>query len=630
MINKTRYNISQLKDRLSARLDNINNYEVLLEISILIFCFFSLFVITKCGYFDDDRVTSLGLGTRMYLKQNLVQYIYLSVQHMVSLGRLQIISAIFLITIQKLTLDQYMIYLILSIIFNVYLFGIFIYQLTKSVKIKLLSMITITLFFQVYVNFHTSMISYGGMIQWLFTLLLITFIFYNKYYKTQKAIWFILSIFSYVMALLIFEVAYVFLPIILFYIFYQEKKLKKTFIYGVPYITSFSILMAISFYIRKMSTNIYTGAQISFNFHKVIATFLKQFTASIPLTNLFCNNPRTINYYTFLLKNIKLEDCLLLFVFLIIFITVIRIDTNHLELKNRDIYFIFILGFLIVAGPSGLMSLSQGYQLEIRWGAGHIPVYIEYFGLLLMAYAFIVLVSKLFMKIKYLKPLLSLRKPIFIFFAIIILIFNQTYARVQISMYNEGFYYPMKAMSESLKLGITNNIEGDSEIINCTIVPTYLDNNSYSSYYFATYSKLIQNVIYKDDYFDKLFDEYKDSKTKDGIVKVSPTKSTYIIKSLGNEKSSACILGKVNSIYIDCNKKSIIKIEVDNIEVYSNQEKTSIQGVTFISDKGNSDNFINRVPISDFNVQNSMKSSYLYKYVPQNYKIDFDSIQLVI
>lgn len=566
---------SEKKTRLV--LENTDSwFPVFVELLIIVTAFFCLRDTLNFLYASDDLHTSLLRGMSFpdgVTVKNFLQFLQALLKQQMSIGRIMIGSFPTVIAMLFFNVLQYRIYVLILICVNIWLFGKCVYQWTGSYKIKWFSMLLSPLFFQIQLNYlHHPILSFYGGMQLLFIILFSSMYFFWKYCIDHKKRWLAISGLLYIWALLFYEVAYVFLPVFILLAYLVTKDIKKTAMRSIVHVALFGALITANL-INKTGAaqNGYSGSTISINIPLITLTTVKQMVATIPLSNFIFNN--WAQYRTLvpeLIRGITLGDILTVILFLISLFLISRTTEPNFKINKKNTFIFGVLGFMMVLLPSGLMGISAKYQSEIRWGAGHIPVYIQYFGLIILLVAVYVLIREAVNKFDTKKYVMSSFNILIVVLSVFILLTNQLYGRTQMENFDRAKYNNVLALQYSLEDGVIEDISEDDLIINSQIAGSGLPASVYSGYFFDTYSgKEFESVVYIDDFLGGLIGEQTAHDKLSGTIDYAPIKSTYIVRTNRDSIEGVIYIGRVKNMTIDLDGKKITRCEIDELRIYA-------------------------------------------------------------
>jgi len=424
------------------------------------------------------------------------------------------------------SLFQYKAFMIIMHLAAIIIFSLLLYRLSKMPSVFFLSFLILPIFFQ-FRRSPDPVTSFGFLVPLTFLYLESALISLNKYLETKKILYLFISLsFYFLMLLMFYEIAYIFFPIIICVIFFQKKSLIETLKLSLPYVVLSTIFITVYFYVlTKATTGTYNGSTINFNFNLIVSAFLKQISASLPLSYLLVSKPQFfhINSLDYIYATI---------ISLISFFLLMK-----LKLKKYRIsifFLLFLLGFLLIILSTIPIALSKRYQMEVGWGIGYLPVYIAYFGTALILITLLLLIVK--------KITNSFLKCAFI---IIISIFmgatgflNLQNNKLVIEDLNYIFKHPRDLVADSLSSKIVDNIEKNATLI--TLNGLYWDNSNF----YSDAAKKRFNVINLETFISKL-------NSTDDVKVIKDQDNTYLISyRVINKELGYAYITKAIDIYL--------------------------------------------------------------------------------
>lgn len=352
----------------------------------------SLSVILKSGFYEDDAVLSFQSKYFIWNTGTDIQtYLKAVVQSWLNQGRFFPISNIYVSLLMHYVSSAfvYKLIILLFVVLNVYVFGAFVRRLTGSRSFSLLVMAVVPMCMQVRA-YHDPLVAYHLLMQVLLLFLLFTAMALRRFLEKKRAVWLLVSLAVYTIGLMTYEVFYISIFFLCFLVFFYEaesvrkafcwRNIKRTFFIMLPYALIMAGLFFLSLRVKQKYGVSYDGIQAVFSLKKILLTAAKQIVAAAPLSyRLLCNeqmghmfhwNPLTI------LKTAKLQDFAAAFVLAAAAFPLLR---KPWKLKNKGSLLGMALTLLLA--PAALIGVSSKYQRELIWGIGHIPVYLEYFGI---------------------------------------------------------------------------------------------------------------------------------------------------------------------------------------------------------------------------------------------------------
>lgn len=428
--------------------------------------------VLSSGYVSDDSMNSLIKGELLQNNQSLFANTNDSFRFWVSIGRFFPFALYFPVVFYYInSLLLYKTSILVLTVIDILVFGYFIKVLTQSKALSFLSILLPPLFFQ-FRLYHDPILSFTWLQQLLFLYIFTSLIMLIFYLRTRQRKFLILSLFTYLISLLTYEMTYIFWILHLLIIWFHYDKSKKKNI--IKEITPF-VLLTILIVLIPLFIRLFNGLEISgggsgypssfkgnyianLNVINYMATLIKQTIATFPLS-YFIVDPHKIfiNAIGFMKNHFTLS-----YVFLIIgYFVCMKQTINELTVKQKNsCKQLFIFGLALLVLPGALISLSPKYQNEVILGVGYIPVFISCFGLTLLTMSIIYMV---FTKINF-----SNKKYLFVGTVAISLMFslvgaiNYNNNRIVVNLLNSYWLYPRTIIEDGLKSGLCQNIPDNS------------------------------------------------------------------------------------------------------------------------------------------------------------------------
>lgn len=570
---------------------------------ILVVNLYSLKPILNSGFYFDDAYNSQTKSYLNYQNKTVAQF-----NKEISNGWLQhgrilpgFIYGGYGFWVNAVTsLLQYKVFMIFMHLTVIIIFSLLLYRLSKMPSVFFLSFLIIPIFMQ-FRRSPDPVTSFAFLVPLNLLYLETSLIFLKEYLVKNKKIFMILSIFFYLLMLLMFyEISYIFFPMVIYIIYLHKKRLWPTLKLSLPYIFFSLIFIGIYFYVLiHATTGTYNGSTINFNIWLIISAFLKQVSASLPLSYFFVSKPQLFHINPF--------DYF--------YATVTSLITVHLltnsKLKKQTIFVFFPLGFLLVILSTIPIALSKRYQLEVGWGIGYLPVYIAYFGSALILIASLLLIRKKITS-SFLKGAFIIVSSIFIGIAAF---FNLQNNKLVVEDLNYIFKHPRDLVTASLSSKIVDNIDENSTLI--TLNDLYWDNSNF----YSDIAKKRFNVLNLDSFINKLND-VKDLK----IIK--SLDNTYLINyRVINKKLGFVYIAKIIDMYFINNDEKIfltknVQLFIKNNSPYEFVDYRSFSNIFYDGFKKN------RVKLSELKLIQKNEYGEVYQ-INFDELISFDSIKLI-
>lgn len=437
-------------------------------------------VILKSGFYTDDII--LSYQSKYFIWEtgtDVRAYLGVVVQSWLNQGRFFPVSNIYVSLLMHYVSSAfvYKLLILLFVVLNVYVFGAFIRRLTGSRDFSLLAMAVVPVCLQIRA-YHDGLVAYHLLMQVVFLLLLLSAMALQQFLIKKRPVWLLVSLVPYTIGLLTYEVFYISIFLLCFLVFFYEaesirrafswRNIKHTFFIILPYFLIMTGLFLLVLHVKKVYGVSYEGIQAEFSPVNVFITAAKQAFAAVPLSyhllcndnleHIFHNNPITI------LRTAKLQDFAAA-----IFLAVLSYQVLKKKWALQNKYSLLGIALTLLLAPAVLIGISARYQKELFWGIGHIPVYLEYFGITLLG---ILIVGGLLYKLKK-EKLRRLAAGFCSFILGFVLLVQIQDNRVVIDIMNDVYLYSRELLDESIEAGTFSELE-DGSILLVENEPLYL------------------------------------------------------------------------------------------------------------------------------------------------------------
>lgn len=579
------------------------NSRLLLFTIILLVSLYSLKPILNSGYYFDDTYNSQTKSFLKYENKSISDFNKEISEGWIQHGRIIpgfMYNGYWSWVYAFHNLLLYKIFMIVLHLITIFCFSFLLYRLSGSMSVFWISFLVAPLFMQ-FRRSPDPVTSFGFLVPLTLIYLEGSLITIIEYLKTNKILYLFMSVVFFLLMLLMFyEIAYVFFPIIILVIYFYKKKLKPTLKLSTPYIILSLIFIGIYFYIAsRATTGTYNGSTINFNIALMISAFLKQVSASLPLSYYFVSKPQFFHINTFDYFYAAIT-CLVSFFLLIKF-----------KIKKQSIFVFLPFGFLLIILSTIPIALSKRYQLEVGWGIGYLPVYIAYFG------AGTILIAVLFFIKNKIKN--NFFRNMFIILASVLIgitgFLNLQNNKLVVEDLNYIFKHPRDLIAASLSSKIVDNIDENSTFI--TLNELYWDNSNF----YSDIAKKRFNVLNLDSFINKL-DDLKDLK----IIK--SLDNTYLInyRVINKELGYVYIAKVIDMYYINKDEKiSLTKNAQIFIKNNSSYKYVDYRSFSNIFENGFKKN---RVKLNELKLIQKNIIGEVYQ-INTDELISFDSIRLI-
>jgi hypothetical protein len=386
------------------------------------------------------------------------------------------------------------------------------------------------------------------------------------------------------------EISYCFIILFFLLIIPEDKykitahKVKVFFLYIVALLIPFLIYMYSRFFLFKAdalsypgmflyktaANRYYAGTSFNLDIFKCISTFIIQTIGSFPFS-YYLFYPGSI-FKTIILAYPQYVMILILF---ILYFIIFYCAGNYLlheifiiKNENQKIHtslFLWGIAFLIL--PSLVLSFSQKYQNELVLGLAYLPVFISYFGFLLIVFGlFLYFIGNL-------KDNRNI-KIILVSIALIfsgLTVFNYSHNLIVVEQSNIEWLYPRAIIEDGIHTGLLNEIPPQSILI----VESYYPWDSPKFYYQnsgISFSKVLGPD--RNMWYGSLSQNISDNLPKSALISTIGEKKYF--KFNGNVFYSFYDSNSIDKGYviigiienITCSNRQIYEVSAHNIRIY--------------------------------------------------------------
>lgn len=543
----------------------IKIYSFLL-ISIWVIYYF--YIVLQTGFISDDAYNSQVKGNIIQNGETVFEHMFSSAwQWLKNSGRLMPLSVFSTIFLYHTTQDPVIVKTITILIMmgGIALYFIHSTQQTKSNNIGLLAAISLPVFIQ-FRSWHDPVLGFTFLMPLIFLLFIASLVYFEKYILYGDRYKYYLSVFFYFLSVITYELSVPLCIIFFATAVVRSKDLKMAIHESLPYaLISILVILTSAYFKNSSDVNAYPGANLHLNPLDFFQSLLIQISSSFPLSyDLFSG--QHLNTILF-----KMDyPVLLFFVFIFGFASLNIKKEGVINLKSW-----VVSGFLLLILPAALTSLS-GHQrelIDIGFGYGYLPVYLQYFGL---ATLFISLYVTILRRLngKFLLLYILLFSLLFGFIAGKNLGLNRFVALKT----NDFYLYPRDLLGQSLQAGILTEAPNHSTIFRLGRYPS-----DHSWFYTTSTGKIFQlcDLAYDENELQSCLDKIKlEASANENFSGLTHLKTSNLnIWALAyfmdrNKKNGGAVFsGKINSILLSNSSRRILSLNFSQVTEYNSINK---------------------------------------------------------
>lgn len=542
----------------------------------------SMAVLLAGGFYMDDSVLSYltrakaaDAGIWNYIGENITSWLHQ--------GRIFPISNIYVSFLMCFVPNAfvYKLIILIFVLLDVYVMGLFVWRMSGQKSVAYLAMGAMPLLFQIR-YYHDGIVGYHLLMQIIILVILLSALALNRYMESRKKSWLVLSLGLYTAGILTYEIGFVGIFVLCFVAFcHQKEGLKSVFTWKnvwktvkniMPFFLITIAVLALTMYVKGAYGTGYDGVQVSMEPGKIAGTACKQALAAFPLSYFLL--AKNMGYAferglgTFI-KNVRPVDIAAVAVFLFV---LYKKCGEKIRIHTRPL--LWGVALVLWWVPSLIIGMSAKYQTELFWGIGHIPVYVEYFGIMLFA---LLLFSFCLSLIKNEKARKVFSGIIYAGLGLVMMI-NLQNNRIVTGLLNETYKYSRDLLDASFKDGFLEDVpEGAVLIVENPKI--YLDYPGTDYISFMAGKKV--NVTGPDDYTQSVTAGFS------GKTTIIPNENTFILTYEYEKEAGSITLARVEEIRLSDDGDNIEEYYVNHISCYEKGE--NLEKMVFCTENATND-----------------------------------------
>ena len=306
------------------------------------------------------------------------------------------------------TRETYKALVIALILVNVWQFGALVRGVTRSASMAVMAMLMPPLFFQLRL-YHDPILSYYGLLQVETAFIFGSLSCFLKYLRTEKPAWLTGSAALYGLNLLTYEAFYgVFIAhVVLAYHRWGRLHYAKMAKALAPFVALTAINLLVMMALRTLGNVKYQGNQLNLDPWVWGATLAKQAVGAVPLSYFATFREPLAGIFSTLPPTALFFTCIASIAF---FFGAWRWfkGGERADVASGELRVMALLGMILWLTPCVIVSGAAKYQQELKWGLAYLPVYLSYFGVIMLLLAALEFLSQKLMPLPRLRSALSL------------------------------------------------------------------------------------------------------------------------------------------------------------------------------------------------------------------------------
>lgn len=382
-----------------------------------------------------------------------------------------------------------------------------------------------------------------------------------KEHGTQKKyLWILIGgAFAYMISLGMYEIAFILASFLGLGTWSYTRSVKKSLKVLIPNIIAFVIMLILNIYFKTFFTGEeYGGTAISLALIPIITTFLKQLFSTLPFAGLIVSihDGGSIDKHAWLAQ-IGKRDILMVVIFLLLLVSL----TYLLKKKQyhlRELLFVFFTGLCLMVFPSMLIAITLKYQIELYWGQGYLPNYIQNFGLALMILSIYLLIIR-----KLQKKGTVITTIVIALIAVPMLLGQQSEAKIVAQAKYHDLGYNRDTALDAISLGVLEQVQNDDVLFGTS--PCVFDNAETSQFYTFAAKRQIHGRE-SGALLSAIIEQYGSATTYNDLQNI------FVAFTYADANGGFTMVAECSSVTLNEEHTEIKEIYVTNPSVYINGE----------------------------------------------------------
>ena len=447
-----------------------------IEAVILLVTAASLAMLVRSGWFWDDAVNSTAYLAEKKDSIPLLRHVLDFMGEYLKLGRINVLSVYYYFFFYIDNVSVYKTLIILLILADQLIFRKFLQEFGVPLPEARLGMLLLPLMLQTRA-YQDPVSGFYGLMQILTAEMLLCALFLSRWLRTGRIRELLFSLLFFTVGLMTYEVCFPFLAMICLLIWIRKGNFLKAVRSSLPFAGIVVLLVAAVFLIRSSDVKQieYPGVAVSLDPGRILWAAERQITAGLPLNYYSAGYQASVmekaypaadfmNYdFLSFIRSVRLSDIMILFAAMVCMFLIRRErdifgqnsitpepDDAHLRARKE----LVLLGLSFALLPTVTIALSERYQWQLMPGLGYLPVYMQYYGIVML----------LLWLIRIGKSSAGTRALCLSAYAVILLL-NLQNNRAVTEVMNRSFYYARNAGEAALRGGILDFVPEGSLLL---------------------------------------------------------------------------------------------------------------------------------------------------------------------
>lgn len=461
--------------------------------------------------------------------------------------------------------------IVVSIYINNLISGWCLHKITGQRYSQYLYMLLLPLFLQLSPEFDSALYCYHMLMQLVVAWCFLSLWCLLQYMEQNKIRYAIGNVIFYFIALGTYEVAFVFILVLIITVFCKISDWKQRVKYCIPNVVTILIMGVLNVILKlNAQSGTYDGITVNLQIKPIIVTFLKQCSTCFPIGRYICYSVRYIEPYSDLypytlheiIQQVRVLDVVTILLYIGLFLIIEYWYYKQWKKQtDGDNRLLLLIGLCLFVLPGVLIAVSVKYQNLLGWCSGHLPAYMQSFGV-----AFLVLgLYGLILKHCKGKKLEAVIRYVCLGIAVVIILLNQISGRIRVEYMNQYRKYPQENIALAAKEGLFDEFQNNEDKVLFGTTAYIYDQSSSRGFY----SRFTQSNIYATPRQD-VVNLVKENCNGENICELSDLGETeyYAMFNMAKRGSGAIILGRCIEVEFNDNQTDFRHVWVQNPSVF--------------------------------------------------------------
>jgi hypothetical protein len=284
-------------------------------------------------------------------------------------------------------LAPYKAFQILITLLNVVTFYFVLRELRMSRAASLMAVVVLVASFQIRA-YHDGLLGFSGNIEFITEVALIGTLGLLIFARSGNRWWYAAAIAIYAAGLVTYEATYLYW-IIFVAVLLLRLPVRRALVAAAPFVLMSAATILAQLYVKSSAhTQADADYNLRFNLGDLTRTFFEQAIAAVPTSYLVIDPANLYGHGFALFAHVPVWIGIAIFALVTGTVWMLSGAFDRAAVPDkRTILTLVITGLVLWLTPALLVASSARYQRELTFGLGHVPVYIEYFGVTLLIIA---------------------------------------------------------------------------------------------------------------------------------------------------------------------------------------------------------------------------------------------------